>query len=76
MLKERVKWVKDRMDAELRALEGLRVLRTTRGFAAFGGLFCGRSPMEIDVRMDDSKKVWEDERRKAEEDAISKRCEW
>ncbi|KUJ20081.1 uncharacterized protein LY89DRAFT_731314 [Mollisia scopiformis] len=78
MLKERIRWVKDRMDAEVRALEGLRVLRMTRGFAAFGGLFCGRTgPTEdFEGRVGESKKVWEDECRKLEEDATNGRCEW
>jgi len=78
ILKERIRWVKDRMDAEVRALEGLRVLRMTRGFAAFGGLFCGRGgPMEdFDVRVDERKRVWEGERRKVEENAAGSRHEW
>jgi len=78
MLKERIRWVKGRMDAEVRALEGLRVLRMTRGFAAFGGLFCGRGgPMEdFEDRVGDSKRVWEDECRKLEEDAIGGKVEW
>ncbi len=77
-LKEKMSWVKQRMDAEVRALEGLRVLRMTRGFASFGGLFCGGSGLrgDLESRVGESKKNWEAECRRLEENVISKRREW
>ncbi|CZR59028.1 uncharacterized protein PAC_08920 [Phialocephala subalpina] len=78
VLREKMRWVKERMDAEVRALEGLRVLRMTRGFAAFGGLFCGANgPIEdFEGRVDESKRVWEDECRRLEERVVGGRAEW
>lgn len=78
VLREKMRWVKERMDAEVRALEGLRVLRMTRGFAAFGGLFCaGNGPVEgFEGRVGESKRVWEDECRRLEERVVGGRSEW
>jgi len=82
MLKEKMRLVKERMDAEVRALEGLRVLRMSRGLGAFGGLFCrsgnsgGIATDDFGSRVDERRRIWDEESRRLEQSIMGGRCEW